>query len=162
AAATGGAAENEVGGILTIDLDALRANYRKLAARVVPGECAAVVKADAYGCGIEPVTAALLRAGCKTLFVAHPADARRVRAAAPAPAFTEINARPVIGNSVELCEWDHFVSTSGWGGEAALHVDTGMNRLGLSIEEAAAVAARIQTSRHGIALLMSHLACADQ
>src|SRR5690606_15041893 len=65
-AATCGAAENEAGGILTIDLDALRANYRKLAARVVPGECAAVVKADAYGCGIEPVTAALLRAGCKT------------------------------------------------------------------------------------------------
>ena len=72
----------EAGGILTIDLDAIVANYRSLAARVVPGECAAVVKADAYGCGIDQVTATLMRAGCRTFFVAHLAEARRVRAVA--------------------------------------------------------------------------------
>ena len=68
----------------------------------------------------------------------------------------------MINSSVELAEWDHFVSSTGWGGGAALHVDTGMNRLGITVEEAAAVAPRIQTENHGIALLMSHLACADQ
>jgi alanine racemase len=53
---TAGPSAGEAGGILTIDLDAIRANYRMLAGRVVPGECAAVVKADAYGCGIDQVT----------------------------------------------------------------------------------------------------------
>lgn len=173
---TGGSPEREAGGILTIDLDAIRHNYRLLAAKVVPGECAAVVKGDAYGCGIDQVTAALERAGCRTFFVAHLAEARRVRAIAPeaviyvlngfsssaGPAFVEINARPVINSSVELAEWDHFISTTGWTGGAAMHVDTGMNRLGLTVEEAAAVAGRIQMENHGIALLMSHLACADQ
>ena len=60
------------------------------------------------------------------------------------PGFVETYARPVINSLVELAEWDHFVSTSGLAGGAALHVDTGMNRLGLTIEEAAAIAAHIQ------------------
>ncbi|MBM3527599.1 MAG: alanine racemase [Alphaproteobacteria bacterium] len=176
ATTTGGPPPLEAGGVLTIDLDAIRTNYRMLAARVVPGECAAVVKGDGYGCGIEQVTATLERAGCRTFFVAHLAEARRVRAIAPeaaiyvlngfssaaGPAFVETYARPVINSSVELAEWDHFVATSGWTGGAALHIDTGMNRLGLTIEEAVAVAHRIQSENHGVELLMSHLACADQ
>jgi alanine racemase len=175
ATTTGGPPEREACGILTIDLDAIRHNYRMLAARVVPGECAAVVKGDAYGCGIEQVVATLTRAGCRTFFVAHLAEARRVRALAPeaviyvlngfssaaGPAFVESYARPVISSSVELAEWDHFISQTGWTGGAAMHVDTGMNRLGLTVEEAVAVAGRIQMENHGIALLMSHLACAD-
>jgi alanine racemase len=68
----------------------------------------------------------------------------------------------VISSSVELAEWDNFVAASHWTGGAALHVDTGMNRLGLTVEEAAAVAGRIMLANHGVALLMSHLACADQ
>ena len=171
-----GPGEAEAGGVLTIDLAALQANYRTLATRVMPGECAAVVKADAYGCGIEPVVAALTRTGCRTFFVAHLAEARRVRASAPEAAiyvlngfsagagkgFAEAYARPVINSSVELAEWDHFVSTTGYSGGAALHIDTGMNRLGMTIEEAAAVAGRIRTEKHGLALVMSHLPCAEQ
>src|SRR5260370_41879211 len=57
-------------GILTVDLDALVANWRRLEKTAVPAECAGVVKADAYGCGIEPVARALASAGCKTFFVA--------------------------------------------------------------------------------------------
>ena len=76
--------------------------------------------------------------------------------------FVETYARPVINSLVELAEWDHFVSTTGFTGSAALHVDTGMNRLGLTIEEAAAIAAHIRSENHSIALLMSHLACADR
>jgi alanine racemase len=176
AAAASGPSEAEACGVLTINLGALFANYRSLAVRVLPSECGAVVKGDGYGCGLESVTSTLVRAGCKTFFVAHLSEARRVRRIAPeaaiyvlngfspaaGPAFAETYARPVINSSVELAEWDHFVAKSGWDGGAGLHVDTGMNRLGLTIDEIAAVAPRMHTESHGFTLLMSHLACADR
>jgi alanine racemase len=166
----------EAGGILTIDLAAIVANWRTLVARAIPCECAAVVKADGYGCGIVEVSRALVHAGCKTFFVADLVEARRVRTVVPdhaiyvlngllpgtTPAYAESRVRPVIGSMVELAEWDAFCATSGWRGGAALHVDTGMNRLGLSVEEAAALATRLRTENHGISLLMSHLACAER
>src|ERR1044072_3878919 len=70
AAAAPVAAAPTAPGVLTIDLDAIVANWRKLEKTAVPAECAAVIKADAYGCGIEPVARALAGAGCKTVFVA--------------------------------------------------------------------------------------------
>src|SRR3954454_14754370 len=73
-------------GILTIDLDAIVANWRKLEKTAVPAECAAVIKADAYGCGTEPVARALAGAGCKTFFVATLDEADVVRAAVPGAA----------------------------------------------------------------------------
>src|SRR3982750_2903027 len=73
-------------GILTVDLDAIVANWRKLEKTAVPAECAGVIKADAYGCGVGPVARALARAGCKTFFVATLDEARAVRAAVPAAA----------------------------------------------------------------------------
>ena len=172
---TSGPPAIEAGGILTVDLGALEANWRALGRRAMPSECAAVIKADGYGCGIEQVAARLSHAGCKTFFVADLAEARRVRAVAPEPAiyvlngllpgtaaaFADLRARPVIGNLVELAEWDAFVSANQWHGGAALHVDTGMNRLGVSANEAAALAPRIRTENHGITLLMSHLACSE-
>ena len=163
------------GGLLTIDLAAIEANWRTLSGRTVPIECAGVVKADAYGCGLEAVTARLARAGCKTFFVADLAEGRRVRAIAQqgvvyvlgglfphtAQAFAEAQLRPVINGLAELAEWDAFVASTNWRGGAALHVDTGMNRLGLSPDEAVAVASRVQLANHGFTLLMSHLACAE-
>jgi alanine racemase len=167
----------EVGATLTIDCAAVAQNWRALASRASPADCAAVVKADAYGCGVEPIASALAAAGCGTFFVAHLTEARRVRAVAPdaviyvlngivpgsAPIFAEINARPVIGNLGELTEWDAFRSVHSWTGGAALHFDTGMNRLGLGLEEAAPLADRVRNApNHGIALVMSHFACADE
>jgi alanine racemase len=163
------------GGLLTIDLAAIEANWRMLSSRTVPIECAAVVKADAYGCGLEAVAARLAKAGCKTFFVADIAEGRRLRTIAreatiyvlngllpnTAQAFAEAYLRPVINGPAELAEWDAFVAATSWRGGAALHVDTGMNRLGLSPDEAVAVAARVQLENHGFTLLMSHLACAD-
>src|SRR5215472_35419 len=163
------------GGLLTIDLAAIEANWRTLSGRTVPIECAGVVKADAYGCGLEAVTARLARAGCKTFFVADLAEGRRVRAIAQqgvvyvlgglfphtAQAFAEAQLRPVINGPAELAEWDAYVASTNWRGGAALHVDTGMNRLGLSPDEAVAVASRVQLANHGFTLLMSHLACAE-
>jgi alanine racemase len=76
-------------------------------------------------------------------------------------AFAELNAQPVINSTAELAEWDAFVAAQNWRGGAAIHVDTGMNRLGISADEAAALALRVQSENHGITLLMSHLACAE-
>jgi alanine racemase len=165
----------EAGGVLGIDLDAIEANWKKLAGTTVPVECAAVVKADAYGCGLEPVARGLETAGCRPFFVAGVGEGRRLRALAPdatiyvlngimpgsAQAFAEHSLRPVINSTSELAEWDAFVAGSGWRGGAALHVDTGMNRTGITAEEAAALAPRIHSENHGLTLLMSHLACAE-
>jgi len=165
----------EAGGILTIDLVGLVANWRELARRAAPAQCAAVVKADAYGCGLEPVTAALAKAGCETFFVAQLDEGRRARVVAPratiyvlngllpglASAYAGCNLHPVIGSLAEFAEWKAFVATTGWHGGAALHVDTGMNRLGLSFDEAVWLAQQPQAERGEFALLMSHLACAE-
>jgi alanine racemase len=169
-----GPSASEAGGVLSIDLGALVANWRALSHRVAPAACAAVVKADGYGCGIEPVTAALAKAGCQTFFVADLAEARRVRAVAPSAivyvlngvppgtlsAYADADARPVIGSLLECDEWFSFCTTRDWQGKAALHVDTGINRLGLSPQEAAKVAKRRDMTRL-FGLVMSHFACAD-
>jgi hypothetical protein len=70
-------------GRLTIDLDALIANWRAIAARARPAATAAAVKGDAYGIGIDRAVPALAAAGCATFFVALPEEGLRVRAAAP-------------------------------------------------------------------------------
>src|SRR3979411_3165539 len=73
-------------GVLTVDLDAIVANWRKLEKTAVPAECAGVIKADAYGCGTGPAARALAGAGCKTFFVATLEEARAARAAVPSAA----------------------------------------------------------------------------
>jgi alanine racemase len=162
-------------GVLTIDLDAIVANWRKLEKTAVPAECAAVIKADAYGCGLDRVARALDGAGCKTFFVATLDEAAVARAALPeaaiyvldgffqnsGDAYAKINVRPVIGDLNELAEWDVFCRRSGWTGGTAIHIDTGMNRLGLTLVEAQGVIPRINAGDHGITLVMSHLACAE-
>ena len=163
-------------GVLTVDLDAIVANWRKLEKTAVPAECAGVVKADAYGCGAAQVAGALSRAGCKTFFVATLDEARVVRGAVPASAaiyvldgffqntgeaYAQIDCKPVLGDLNELAEWDVFCRRSGWSGGAAVHIDTGMNRLGMTITEAQGIIPRINAGDHGITLVMSHLASAE-
>src|SRR5882724_2679396 len=163
-------------GVLTVDLDAIVANWRKLEKTAVPAECAGVVKADAYGCGADQVARALANAGCKTFFVATLDEARVVRSAVPAASiytldgffqntgdiYASIDCKPVIGDLNELAEWDVFCRRSGWSGGAAIHIDTGMNRLGLTVTEAHGLIPRINAGDHGITLVMSHLASAEQ
>ena len=141
--------EAEAGGILTVDLAAIAANWKRLYGMTVPVECAAVLKADAYGCGLEQVARALLKVNCQIFFVADVAEGRRLRAVAPnaviyvlngvlpntGPLLAASNLRPVINSTTELAEWDTFVANAGWRGGAALHIDTGMNRLGLTPDE---------------------------
>ena len=163
-------------GVLTIDLDAIIANWRKLEKTAVPAECGGVVKANAYGCGADQVSRALAKAGCKTFFVANLEEARVVREAVPSAAiyalggffqnsgeaYARIDCKPVIGDLNELAEWDVFCRRSGWSGGAAIHIDTGMNRLGLTVTEAQGIIPRINAGDHGITLVMSHLVSAEQ
>jgi alanine racemase len=163
-----GPAEAEACGVLRIDLTAIVSNWERLT-KYAAAECGAVVKGNAYGCGIEPIAGALAKTGCKTFFVSDIPEAKRVRAVAPGAtiyvlrglysgprqAFAEVDARPVIYSSIEMAEWDQFARSHRWAGGCALHVDTGESRLGFSMEEAAAFA---PSSRdHGITLLMSRL-----
>jgi alanine racemase len=154
--------------VLRIDLDALARNFRQLKSRAAPAECAAVVKADAYGLGLERVARRLLREGCRRLFVATLAEARELRAIATdadiyvfegaldggVDALVELNARPVLNTLAQVERWRGH-------GRAALHVDTGMNRLGLSAAEVAVLVERRELLA-GLDLVMTHLACADE
>jgi alanine racemase len=166
--------EAPAGGRFTVDLAALVRNWRALARASAPAETGAAVKADAYGTGIERTAAALAGAGCRTFFVALPAEGVRVRAAAPDADVYVLNGftagagalyrarrlRPVIGTPAEIADW--LGETGGLGEPVAIHVDTGMNRLGLTLAEAGALAADPATrARLRPALVMSHLACAD-
>ncbi|RLQ87626.1 alanine racemase [Notoacmeibacter ruber] len=159
--------EKEVNGlpgtILTIDLSALRRNWEALRLRSAPAECAAVVKADAYGLGVERVAAALPE--CRTFFVATPQEGAALRPIRPdatiyvlsgpwsmaaAQAMADCSLRPVINTPRQLTDW----LTTGL--PFALHLDTGMNRLGLTDDQAAGIGKDVRPS-----LLISHLACAD-
>ena len=125
---------------------------------------------------LDPVARALAGAGCKTFFVATLDEARAARAAVPCRhdlcarrllpeqrrrLRARSTARPVIGDLNELAEWDVFCRRTGWAGGAAIHIDTGMNRLGLTLTEAQGIMPRINAGDHGITLVMSHLACAE-
>ena len=159
---------------LIIDLGALVDNWRKLAARIAPAVCAAVVKADAYGVGADEASRALFDAGCRTFFVAQPSEGVRVRAIVGADAsiyvlnglidgagrlesYASHALKPVLGSLDDARIW----SASGLAGTvaAALHVDTGMNRLGLRADEALALAPQAQAL--GLDLMMSHFVSSE-
>lgn len=162
--------------ILTIDLDALAANYRRLCEIARPAECAAVVKADAYGLGMAEAAPVLWRQGCRTYFVATPAEACALRMLLPeaviyvlaglmpgtADLFRRHSFRPVLNSAEEVLEWAAYAAKIGEALPCAVHIDTGMNRLGLSAAEVEAVAAaRHLWSSVTLSLVVSHLACAD-
>ncbi len=163
--------------ILTIDLDALAANYRRLRDLASPAECAAVVKADAYGLGMGLAAPALARAGCKTFFVATLGEATALRALLPhaiiyvfsglMPGTAELyrahDLRPVLNSAEEIREWASFCAAQGEKQACAVHIDSGMNRLGLSADEVDQAAnARDLWQAMTLSLVMSHLACADE
>lgn len=163
---------------LVIDRTATVMNRRRLARLVGSAECAAVVKADAYGTGLEGAVRALAVDGCRTFFVAHPSEGARAREVTPDATIYVLNGlapgsagdygpwrlRPVLGSMEEIAEWQDYVHATELPGEAALHVDTGMNRLGLSASDwgAAAALRRDNTLGFEITLLMSHLVSAEE
>jgi alanine racemase len=166
-----------VGGLLHIDLAALKANYRQLANAVKPAACGACIKSNAYGLGVRPVAEALWSAGCRTFFVALPAEGVELRAILPDsviyildglfPRLAEVylvhGLRPALGSLDEVKEWAEFNRTRGVKAKAALHLDTGLNRLGLSPGEVRHLGGRRELlDAFEVSLIVSHLACADE
>ena len=133
-------------GRLTIDLGALADNWRDLARRAAPGRCAAVIKANAYGTGVSEAAPALWAAGARVFFVAHFSEGIAARRVLPAEAaiyvlnglesgadpadYVEHRLAPAIGGEEELKRWSAFAARRGETSPSALHLDTGMNRLG--------------------------------
>lgn len=164
------------GGILTIDLDAVAANWRQLRDRVGPASCAAAVKADAYGLGAARVGPALAVAGCTTFFVALPDEAVALRAAVPAadiyvlgglfPGSAELfrthAIRPVLNHLGEIAAWQGNARKAESSLPAAVHIDTGMNRLGLGPDELDRLAGQpALLDGLDVCLWMTHLVAAE-
>jgi len=162
--------EAPVAALLRIDLDALAHNYQLLRDRAAPAECAAVVKADAYGLGMVPVARRLVREGCRKFFVATLAEVAELRALAPEVSIyvlegavlaavdelVALRATPVLSSLEQIERWRGH-------GRALLHIDTGMTRLGLSAADARVLAGRLDLLE-GVDLeyVITHLACADE
>lgn len=169
--------EASSGAILTIDLGALRANWQNLRDRLKGAGCAGVVKADAYGLGLEPVAKTLAGAGCRVFFVAHLDEGVALRAQLPKAEIHVLNGLlpgtatdfathrliPVLNSLGAIDEWRAFCRTRQSALAADIHIDTGMSRLGLPPDEVTTLAAepaRLDGMAPGY--LMSHLACADE
>ncbi|MBY6263872.1 alanine racemase [Azospirillum sp. 412522] len=171
--------------ILTVDLDAVVANWTQLRDRVAPAECSAVVKADAYGLGVARVVPALAAAGCRTFVVAQFEEALAVRRALETVA-PEIQAQaqvfslgglppgyeadfpanrilPVLNHLGEIAAWRAFAAARGEVLPAVIHLDTGMNRLGLGPDELDDLAGHPEWLEGiDVRYWMTHLACADE
>ena len=154
---------------LVIDPGAVAENWRRVSKLTGSSDVAAVVKADAYGLGVDRVAANLWWAGCQLFFVAAVGEGVRLRelmgaqpaiyvldgmSPADAPVLNAHNLVPVLNSLDQIRVWDQAGRPS-----FALHVDTGMNRLGVAMEQLGAVAERLNGERPY--LLLSHLACAS-
>ena len=147
-----------------------------MSARAGEAECGAAVKGNAYGLGIAPVAKALWEAGCRSYFVARPKEGEELRAILPqatiyvldglfagqAEFYAKLNLCPALISIEEAREWAGFGRVYGRKLPCALHVDTGINRLGFSMTEFEALLAdNFLMEGLNVSLLMSHLACAD-
>lgn len=166
------------GAILTIDLGAIRENYRRLRGRLDGVAAAAVLKADGYGLDAAAVAAALIDEGCDTFFVAHLAEAIVLRPhvggrvaihvlngvpPGAEDACLEAGAIPVLNSLEQIAAWRDTARRHGRRMPATLQVDSGMARIGLPPAKVERLAAA-PDALDGIeaVLVMSHLACADE
>jgi alanine racemase len=162
---------------LRIDLGALADNWRELARRAAPGRCAAVVKANAYGIGLAEAAPALWAAGARVFFVAHLNEGIAARRALPAEAqiyvlnglesgadpadYAERRLAPVLGGEEELQRWSAFAARRGETSPSAVHLDTGMNRLGFDSLARLQAAMETHGPSSGADLLMSHFVSSE-
>ncbi|MEH0196014.1 alanine racemase [Caulobacter sp. CCNWLY153] len=162
---------------LTLDLDALAANYATLKATAGDSELAPAVKADGYGLGAGLVARRLWDEGARGFYVARLSEGVALRKAlgerearihvldgatpGSGPTLVQAGLIPVLNSLPQVEAWN---SQAGRGVlEAAIHVDTGMNRLGLRHEEAAVLTASMDRLKHlNVSLVVSHLACAGE
>ncbi len=169
------ASQAAAGATLTIDLSAVRENYRRLRDRLGGTNCAAVVKADAYGLGAAEVTAALMAEGCRTCFVAHAVEGISLRrAVGTGPEIFVLHGAypgaeedcagaeliPVSNSTAQLSAWRATATRLGRQLPVAVQLDTGMSRLGIPPAELGQLGADAFVGLD-LRLVMSHLACAD-
>lgn len=174
--AKGKALSDAATGRISIDLAQIARNWRSLATLVAPARCGAVVKANAYGLGAERVIPALAAAGCTTFFIATPAEGHQVRALLPhadifaldgllpgsAEDFADAGIMPALSTLHDIETWAALGRARGKRLACALHIDSGLNRLGLTARDARRLAANAALlGALDIRLVMSHLACAD-
>lgn len=165
------------GSVLEIDLDALAANWRVLRQRHGPGrDTAGVLKADGYGLGAIEIATQLYAEGCRHFFTAHLMEAVEIRPVVPeamvcvlhglgpgeAETFIAHGLAPALGTLDEVIAWNNAALAVAITLPALLHIDTGMNRTGLSPDELDRLVAAPGLRAH-IALLyiMTHLVSAD-
>ncbi|HYD46518.1 MAG TPA: alanine racemase [Phenylobacterium sp.] len=131
---------------LTIDLDALARNFHTIAGWAKGAEVAPVLKADAYGLGVAPVAQRLAHEGARSFYVARLSEGEALRAAlGPGPAVLVLDGltpgdgdrMAAAGLTPVLLSAQQVERARGWKGPAVLHVDTGMNRSGLALDELA-------------------------
>jgi alanine racemase len=162
---------------LRIDLSALADNWRDLAHRAAPGRCAAVVKANAYGTGVSEAAPALWGAGARIFFVARFNEGIATREALPGEAqiyvlnglesgadpadYVEHRLAPVIGGEEELTRWSAFATRRDRISPCAIHLDTGMNRLGFDSLARLKWAMEMHGAKSGADLLMSHFVSSE-
>lgn len=164
-----------LGARLSVDLGALKRNWQALDKVSQGALTGAVVKADAYGTGLIPSARALYQAGARFFFTATPDEAIALRAALPdihifvldglfpgaAPLYVGERLMPAISSLAMLEEWLQACLSRNEALPAALHFDTGMNRLGFRLNEASIVKRMITQIGYAPQMIMSHLACAD-
>ena len=163
-------------GCLSVRLNAVIENYR-ICQRLSGATVAAVVKADGYGLGAIPIARVLHEAGCDTFFVARLEEGITLRHALPdvrifvldgcpsetAPALIAHNLTPILNSLGQVDTWRGAARGQRARLEAAIHVDTGINRLGLSTDELATLSAEAndRLKNTNVVLIMSHLACSE-
>jgi alanine racemase len=164
---------------LTVDLGALSANYRLLSAMAGPAETAPVVKADGYGLGVGPVARRLWAEGARSFFVARVTEGETLRRelgngrpaviyvldgcpAGSAARLLRADLTPVLNSLLQIEDFASHARAQGRHLDCAIHIDTGLNRLGLRIEEAhALMLAKDRMGGIEIGLVLSHLACSS-
>ena len=165
-----------LGGGITVDLDAITRNWKALDTVAANALTGAVLKADAYGMGAAAVGQTLFLAGARFFFVATPDEGVALRAALPqahifvldglvprtARDYAGQKLMPVLASMSQLTEWLDFCLNQGRAEPAALHFDTGFNRVGFRMTEAELVQRELSQSGFEPQMIMSHLACADQ
>ena len=156
--------------ILQIDLKKVAKNYLLLSKLSKPGVAAAVVKADAYGCGVNEVCPILSKSGCNLFFVAKLEEALELKRYISETKTIAVfdgyldpkNSLWKKENLVPVCNTvDQAIKASEDNIVFMLHIDTGMNRLGLSIKDAIKLMESNKLNSKKLILILSHFACSD-
>jgi len=165
--------------LLEVHLDRVRLNYLSLQKILAVGtECAAVVKSDSYGLGAVAIVPELYKAGCRHFYVATFEEGMTIKKTLTDKAeiyvlhgfydtaqeeFAEYNLIPVLNSLRDIESWSSYAKITGRKQSVVLHIDTGMNRLGLPATEIDRLTNDVEMlSPLDVRVVMSHLACADE